>query len=218
MRGPLPADVATIAASAALYDERGCWTRSTFLGKPVAKSAIDLWTYQEVLSELKTDVLLESGTSGAGSAWFFAHLFDLLGHGRVITVDVDKYDHLWLAHPRITYIHGDVLDHVCFRFIESELMRARDRIGFRPLVTLVSLDAAHTYEHVSRELELYAPLVSVDSWCVVEDVGVGPLNPSREGPGAAVLEFLETHPEFSLDDAPVDRHLTSAFKWLRRVA
>jgi cephalosporin hydroxylase len=214
MRDALPEDDAIIQAFAALYDERGCWARTEWLGKRVAKSPMDLWVYQELLCELRPDVLLESGTSGAGSAHFFARVFDLLDHGQVVTVDVDEYRHLWLPHPRITYLVGDVL---------SDAIGAKMRLAAETATTFgegkvfVSLDAAHTYEHVRQELEVFAPLVSPGSYLVVEDVGVGPLSPSHEWCGGAVMEFLAVHPEYA-DDASANRHLLSAFKWLRRIA
>src|SRR3972149_8227297 len=83
------------------------WQSTTWMGKPVAKCPLDLWVYQELLYETQPDVLLECGTSGAGSAFFFASIFDFIGKGHVVTVDGDVYLHLRREHPRITYLVGD---------------------------------------------------------------------------------------------------------------
>ena len=73
---------------------------------------------------------------------------------------------------------------------------------------LVFLDSNHTREQVFGELDAYALLVSVDSYCVVFDTIVEDLPKNlflnREwGPGnnpkTAVLEYLKPHPEFQID-------------------
>src|SRR5574338_1231479 len=69
------------------------WAETYWLGKKVVKCPMDLWVYQELIAETKPDLLSETGTSGGGSASFFACLFDLLNHGEVLTIDKDAYPH-----------------------------------------------------------------------------------------------------------------------------
>jgi cephalosporin hydroxylase len=73
---------------------------------------------------------------------------------------------------------------------------------------LVCLDSNHTHAHVLAELEAYAPLTSVGSYCVVFDTLIeempADMFPNRPwGPGnnpkTAVREFLKTHSEFEID-------------------
>jgi hypothetical protein len=64
------------------------WANSTWLGVPAEKTPQDAWIYQEILHETRPDVLIEAGTADGGSAYYFATMFDLLGHGRVITIDI----------------------------------------------------------------------------------------------------------------------------------
>jgi cephalosporin hydroxylase len=73
---------------------------------------------------------------------------------------------------------------------------------------LVSLDSNHTHEHVLAELNAYANLVSVGSYCimfdtVVEDLPAGSFadRPWDVGnnPKTAVHEWLKKHPEFEID-------------------
>src|SRR5437016_1358149 len=88
------------------YDRTDTWSERTYwFGATVEKLPMDLWTYQELLAETKPDVILEMGTFKGGSAYFFASLFDLIGRGRVITVDIAPQASLPI-HPRITYLTG----------------------------------------------------------------------------------------------------------------
>src|SRR4030095_3627904 len=62
----------------------------TWLGKPVWQNLFDLVTIQETIYNIRPSLLIECGTNRGGSSYFFATLFDLLGHGRVITIDIEK--------------------------------------------------------------------------------------------------------------------------------
>jgi cephalosporin hydroxylase len=94
---------------------------------------------------------------------------------------------------------------------------------------LVCLDSNHTYQHVLAELQAYAPLVSLGSYCVVFDTVVEDMptemfsdRPWRPGnsPKTAVMEYLQTHPEFSIDRGIDDKLLLSVAPsgYLKRVA
>ena len=81
---------------------------------------------------------------------------------------------------------------------------------------MVCLDSNHTHEHVRAELEAYAPLTSVGSYCVVFDTLIedmpADLYPDRSwGPGdnpkTAVWDFLKTHAEFGIDKEIADKLL-----------
>lgn len=72
----------------------------TWLGQPIWQNIFDLWTIQETVCELRPDLLIECGTHRGGSSYFFATLFDLIGHGRVITIDIAKMHDLSLAQLR----------------------------------------------------------------------------------------------------------------------
>ena len=73
---------------------------NTWLGVPIVKCPLDLWIYQEIMCAVRPDVVVETGTYRGGSALFFASLFDLLGAGRVYTIDVAA-DPARPPHPRI---------------------------------------------------------------------------------------------------------------------
>jgi len=61
-----------------------------WLGNPIWQNVLDLWTIQETIAEVKPALLIESGTNRGGSSLFYAHLFDLMGAGRVVTIDIEK--------------------------------------------------------------------------------------------------------------------------------
>ena len=70
---------------------------------------MDLWLYQEMIHEFRPDVVIEAGTKYGGSAYYFARLFDLIGHGQVITIDTKPQPNR-PEHPRITYLTGSSTD------------------------------------------------------------------------------------------------------------
>lgn len=183
------------------------WAETYWLGKQVVKCPMDLWVYQEILWETQPHVLLEAGTSGAGSAFFFASIFDRIGKGRVITVDTEYYPHLRVDHPRIKYITGSSVDPKIVAQMWSE---AEGRV-------MVSLDSLHTYEHVKAELKAYGPKVSPGCYLVVEDTGWGA--PGEPWASDAATEFLREHPEFVADEKCEKHLLTSNHGgWLKRLA
>src|SRR5919106_5600953 len=83
----------------------GTWANTTWLGVPTEKCPLDLWVYQEILHEVRPDVIVETGTRWGGSALFLASMCDLLRQGRVITIDVDVPG-ARPNHERITYLLG----------------------------------------------------------------------------------------------------------------
>lgn len=68
-----------------------------WLGRPIWQNVLDLWIIQEAISELRPALLIECGTNRGGSAFFYANLFDLMDHGRVITIDIERMHDL--NHP-----------------------------------------------------------------------------------------------------------------------
>ena len=87
----------------ALFGETRADTR--WLGVRTDKCPLDLWIYQEMLHELRPDLIVETGTAFGGSALYFASLLDLLGHGRVLTIDLQPQESR-PEHPRIEYFDG----------------------------------------------------------------------------------------------------------------
>ena len=176
------------------------WRNTYFMGHAVLKCPLDLWLYQEMLHSVRPAVIVETGTAFGGSALYLASICDLLGSGRVVTIDVVERRGA-PAHPRITYVRGSSVD-------PNVVARVRSEIGgTSPVVVL--LDSDHRRDHVLAELEAYAPLVSPGSYLVVEDTNLNghPVEPDHgPGPMEAVEAFLARHPEFA-HDAGMDKFL-----------
>src|SRR5689334_15148901 len=80
------------------------FSHTTWLGQPIWQNVLDIWVIQETLWEMQPELLIECGTNRGGSAYMYAQLFDLIGHGRVLTVDVQKMHDI--THPRIEFLIG----------------------------------------------------------------------------------------------------------------
>jgi cephalosporin hydroxylase len=165
-----------------------------WMGMKLQKFPSDMMVYQEIIWKTKPDVIVETGTWQGGSALFMAQVCELLNYGLVITVDLHNQ---WVGaprHPRIMYITGDSADPQIFAQI-AEIVKPFSH-------PMVILDSNHSREHVLKELDLYAPLVSVGNYLIVEDTNIHG-HPVRadlpEGPWEAVHEWLPYHPEFSVD-------------------
>lgn len=201
-------------------------TRYTYnfqcLGRPVIQLPQDMIAMQELIWDIKPDLILETGIAHGGSLMMSAAMLSLLDYcdaveegtmldpsspkRKVLGIDIDIREHNRAAiesHPmssRIEMIQGSSTDTAIVR-IATEIAAGYERV-------LVCLDSNHTHEHVLAELHAYAPLVSQGSYCVVFDTAVEDLSaelfPDRPwGPGdnpkTAVWEFLKTHPEFEID-------------------
>lgn len=182
------------------------WQNTYWLGVPVIKCPFDLWVYQEILFEVKPDLVIECGTSKGGSAAFLASMCELIGHGRVITIDLYPKPNR-PEHERLTYLSGSSTDPEIMRNVTE---RIRDEAGESASV-LVILDSDHTREHVLDELRLYAPLVTLGSYVIVEDTQLNghPVWPDfGPGPMEAVDIFLSESDDFVIDKAREKFYLT----------
>ena len=154
---------------------------------------LDLWVYQEILHEVRPDLIIETGTAFGGSALYLAQVCDGVGRGRVITVDVvASVDRP--SHRRITYLTGSSVDVTIVAQL-TEAARQAERV-------MVILDSDHRRDHVLSELQLLGPLVTVGSYLIVEDTNVNghPVD-SVHGPGPmeALDEFLAIQTDFVVD-------------------
>jgi cephalosporin hydroxylase len=174
------------------HSPKRTWFNTRFLGVLVQKSPLDLWVYQEMIYELRPDVLVEAGTKYGGSAYYFARLFDLLGHGEVVTIDVQPQP-TRPAHPRITYLTGSSTDPTIAEEVDRMIGNGK---------ALVVLDSAHERDHVLAELRLWSRRVPVGSYLVVEDTHVDGHPVTTDfgpGPWDAVKLFLAENDSFEVD-------------------
>jgi cephalosporin hydroxylase len=169
------------------------WENTRWLGRRIQKFPGDVWVYQELLSELRPDWIVETGTNWGGSAYFLASVCDLLGHGRVVTVDIDAKPDL-PEHQRITYVAGSST--------ASEVVDQVRAMTNGSGTVLVVLDSDHSYEHVTEELRAYSELVTPGSYLIVEDTNIAGhpvLRGLPRGPYEAVDDFLAGDTRYERD-------------------
>ena len=183
-----------------------------WLSRPIIQYPQDIIAYQEIILEVKPDLIIEMGIAHGGSLILSASLLallDLCEYGqtnlspniqyprRVVAVDIDIRTHNRKAledhplYPRLTLIEGSSIDE---NVIEKVTKEAQDHQNI-----LVCLDSNHTHDHVLSELEAYAPLISVGSYCIVFDTVIEDMPEdmlqdrpwgSRNSPKSAVMEYL----------------------------
>jgi hypothetical protein len=139
---------------------------------------------------------------------FYANLFDLMDHGRLITVDVERLHSL--KHPHVEFLVGSSVEP---RIVER--MHAAVEAADGPV--MVILDSDHSVSHVAAELELYAPFVTPGSLLHVQDGIIDELfimRSDRPGPLPAIKHFLAAHPEFTWDRERSEKFLiTRTIPW-----
>jgi cephalosporin hydroxylase len=173
-------------------------------GVRVIKLPTDLINYAEVIQQNKPKWIIEAGTKFGGSALFFQDMIDIVGYGRVITID--KYPVEKVKDSRIIYIEDSSTN-------VAVVERIREMVGSDPV--MVVLDSDHSRVHVKWELKYYAGMVTPGQYLVVEDCY--DRNAKKAGPGEAVDWFLSVNKDF--EQTNLDRRYLVGFcrgGWLRR--
>lgn len=204
-----------------------------WLGRPIIQYPQDIVAMQELIWQIKPDLIIETGIAHGGSLVFSASMLALLdmadaieqgiafdprqSRRKVLGIDIDIRAHNRAAieaHPmssRIQMIEGSSIDPTVVAQVQ--------RIAADYSRVLVCLDSNHTHAHVLAELKAYAPLVSKGSYCVVFDTIVedmpSDMFPDRPwGPGnnpkTAVWEYLKDHPGFKIDKSIEHKLLITA--------
>lgn len=177
----------------------------TWMGRPIIQLPEDMIRTQEVIYQVKPDVIIETGIAHGGSLVYYATLCRAMGKGRVIGVDIEIREHNRRAieshemSPYLTLIEGNSIEPAVVNRVKSMIKEGES--------VLVILDSDHSKQHVLGELEAYHSLVSPDSYIVATDGIVRDLRDVPRGydywkegnPTEAVAEFLKKHPEFILE-------------------
>lgn len=212
-------------------------------GRPIIQYPQDIIAMQELIWEVRPDLIIETGIAHGGSLIFGASMLAQLdmceaieqgvvfdprkSQRKMLGVDIDIRAHnreAIEAHPmdsRIQMIQGSSVD--------SDIIDQVKQVADHYKRILVCLDSNHTYDHVLAELEAYAPLTSKGSYCVVFDTIIEDLPdnmfPDRpwgrgDNPKTAVWKYLETHKEFEIDKAIQHKLLISVAPdgYLKRVS
>lgn len=189
-----------------------------WMGRPVIQYPQDILAMQELIWDIKPDLIIETGIAHGGSLIFYASMLELIGKGEVLGIDIDIREHNRKEieqHPmfkRITMMQGSS---IAPEMVEKVKAFAKDKA-----VIMVVLDSNHTHEHVLEELKAYAPLVTVGSYAVVfdtivehlpEDYLPGHKRPWGIGdnPLTAVKAYLAEDKNFEIDQAINNKLLIS---------
>ncbi len=187
----------------ATYHAARGWKNVHWLGTRMVKNPCDAWIMQEIIVETRPDLIIETGTHSGGSALFFASICELIGHGRVVSIDIQEPKPDYPQHPLLTYLSG--LSSVDPVVVREVIRLAGGRAGIPS--AMVVLDSDHSQAHVEAEMEAYAPLVAPGCYLIVEDTNFGAVYPELlPGPAEAVADFLASHDEFEVDH-DCERHL-----------
>ena len=169
------------------------WRDTTWLGSPIHTAPTDLLAYQEIVSRVRPDWIIDIGANDPGRATFMASMCELIGHGQVISIRDGDDGEGPTPHPRLRCCIAAPLD-----------AGVRDRV--HALVStesaVVVLGACADRATTAAQFEAYADLVGVGSYVIVTDTIVNgrPVWPSHgPGPGDAVKQILTRHGEFVAD-------------------
>ncbi|MEP6950979.1 MAG: cephalosporin hydroxylase family protein [Ginsengibacter sp.] len=178
----------------------------TWMGRPIIQYPQDMIAMQEIIWEIKPDLIIETGIAHGGSIIYYASILELIGKGEVLGIDIDIREHNRIeieSHPmskRIHMLEGSAIS-------EDIIEQIKPYVSGKNVV-MVCLDSNHAHAHVLKELELYAPFVTVGSYLVAFDTIVDDLpndlyadRPWSVGdnPKTAVHEFLKGNDAFIIN-------------------
>jgi cephalosporin hydroxylase len=219
-------DNADLIKTARLFQLESVYAKYSYnfhsLGRPIIQYPQDIVAIQEIIWKVRPDLIIETGIAHGGSLIMSASMLALLdicdaqekglvfnsreSKRKVLGIDIDIRSENRIAiekHPmssRIQMIEGSS--------IESKIIKQVEKVANNYKCVMVLLDSNHTHDHVLTELNSYAPLVSLGSYCVVFDtiiedlpknvISVRPWGPGNS-PKTAIAKYLRKHPEFQID-------------------
>lgn len=164
------------------------WCNTKWRGIPVCKTPTDLWVYQELIEELKPELIIETGTLFGGSALFLRDIMNLLDDvNHVISIDIDHSKVFPKAKNTegIWFLEGSSVS-------DETVQAIKEYVDINDIKSvMVILDSDHTEQHVLNELNVLAPLVTKGSALIVEDT-------NTPGPGEAIEQWAPFHNEFKV--------------------
>jgi cephalosporin hydroxylase len=174
----------------------------TYRGIKAIKCPFDYVIYQMLIFELKPDLIIEIGTNKGGSALYFADMLDIIGSGEIHTIDIlkDETAPIVNANPRIK------------RFTDGyQNYDLREADGYKKIMVIE--DGSHTYEDTIAAIRKFGPLVTKDSYLIVEDGIITELHLEEKfngGPLRAIDEFMNQNSDYTIDRRWCDMFGTNA--------
>lgn len=193
------------------------WSTMRWLGVPMLQNPADNQEMQELLFEIKPDVIIEAGTFCGGTALYYATIMDQFKPNcKIFTIDIGpqikdalKYD-VWKRH--VISLIGSSTDPAIVDQIKKQIPKNA--------VVLVTLDSDHHQEHVYQELKIYSQLVTPGSYLVLQDTNINghPVYPAYgPGPMEALEDFLRENHDYTPDRSR-EKYLVTFYPkgWLKR--
>lgn len=181
----------------------------SWMGRPIIQNPVDIIALQEIIWNVKPDLIIETGIAHGGSLIYYASLLELNAvcgynpHAKIIGIDIELREHnrkKIMEHPLYRRIH--LLDGSS---VSSVIIEKVYEFSKNYNTILVILDSNHTHEHVLAELNAYAPLVTCGSYCIVFDTHIEYFTYAKRpwgkgnNPLTALKAYLEQHNEFEVD-------------------
>ncbi len=177
----------------------------SWMGRPLIQLPEDLIRIQEVIYQVKPDVIIETGIAHGGSLIYYASLCKAMDQGRVIGIDIEIRPHNLKAIENhkmsslITLVEGNSIAPDVITYVKS-LLKPKETV-------MVILDSCHTKDHVLAELEAYHDLVTPGSYIIATDGIMKDLDEVPRGkpewkwdnPATAAADFAQRHTEFLLE-------------------
>jgi len=196
----------------------GVWATMRWLGVPLLQNPADNQEMQEVLFDIKPDVIIEAGTYAGGTALYYATIMDQFKpECKIFTIDIGpriqdapKYE-VWKKH--VIAITGSSTDPAIVDRVTKQIPKGA--------VVLVTLDSDHSKDHVYQELKIYSQLVTPGSYLVLQDTNINGHPVFKEfgpGPMEALNEFLAENHEFT-SDLSREKYMDTFYPkgWLKRI-
>jgi len=177
-----------------------------WLGRPIIQIPQDIVALQEIIWEVKPDLIIETGIAHGGGLIFYASILELIGKGEVLGIDIDIRKHnrkeieKHKMFKRIKMIEGSSVDKKVIKKV-ANIVKKHKKV-------MVCLDSLHTHEHVLKELNLYSKFVSPGTYLVVFDTIIEYLpkgffsnKPWDKGnsPATAIKAFLKKNKNFIIN-------------------
>jgi len=177
-----------------------------WLGRPIIQIPQDMFAMQEIIWEVKPDLIIETGIAHGGGLIFYASMLELIGKGEVLGIDIDIRKHnrkeieKHKMFKRIKMIEGSSVDKKVIKKV-ANIVKKHKKV-------MVCLDSLHTHEHVLKELNLYSKFVSPGTYLVVFDTIIEYLpkgffsnKPWDKGnsPATAIKAFLKKNKNFIIN-------------------
>ena len=177
-----------------------------WLGRPIIQHPQDILALQEIIWEVKPDLIIETGIAHGGSLIFSASILELIGKGQVLGIDIDIRKHnkqeieKHSMFKRITMIQGSSID--------KNIVKKVKKFAENKKKVLLILDSNHSHKHVLKELNSYSSLVTKGSYIIVFDTIIEEIPEkliqnrpwsAKDNPKTAVRKFLKNDDRFKID-------------------